>query len=84
MIFNNNKKPLNNSRKTKDMIQRVTIVQFNDGRIFTFGCIAAIYEKFTVEEIGMTKEEIYGRDMPIVTPTCKIWKSRIIPKKQRK
>ena len=66
------------------MTQRVTIVQFNDGRICTFGCIAAIFEMFTPEEIGTTKEDIYGRDMPIVTPTCKIWKSRIIPKKQRK
>lgn len=66
------------------MTHRVTIVQFHDGRIETFGCIAAIYDVYTPEQIGIKKEDIYGMEMPVVTPICKIWKSRIIPKKQQK
>ncbi len=70
----------------------VTKVQFHvpvDGRTeYYFGSLAAIYERFTAEQIGCNVERLWNSnisaDNPKVTSRCVITKHKIITKPQSK
>lgn len=71
------------------MKQNITKVQFlkpvNGQTEYFFGSIAAIYEKFSTEEIGCTLQTLWGRvseETPYITKKCIISKHPVVRKPQ--
>lgn len=65
----------------------ILVVRFRDGRVFFFGSLSAIYEKFTPDEVGCPLYRLYGGALDqqeYDTGRCVIGKATLYRKRQTK
>lgn len=73
--------------KKERTIIHVELFEPKDGRThFYFGCLLAVFDFFTAEEVGVTRSKIQKTAMPPVyeTSKCIIRKSKLISKKNKR
>lgn len=66
------------------MAKSFIVILEKDGKQYFFGSIASIYDKFSVEEIGIKKQSLWSFGLDVDKPyngkKCKIWKAEVYRK----
>lgn len=72
---------------SKKETKTAVVVIFNNGSVYTFGCLAAIFDLFSAQYVGCDLRTLYCKKLsetqPFITDNCKIYKTQIMHKRQR-